>query len=96
MGMYEVHCVELIGSLAKRADALCSKLLTRMSKDHQEANKALCEEYETIAEKALTTPANTDQVCTCTPRRYFIFTFVVLLQLNSHFAYYINRLGCKA
>ena len=62
LGMFEVHCDELVRGLAKRADALCSKLLVRMSKDHQEANKALCDEYETIAEKALTTPATTEQV----------------------------------
>ncbi len=60
--MFEVHCDELIRGLSKRADTLCSKLLARMSKDHQEANKALCDEYEKIAEKALTTPANTEQL----------------------------------
>ena len=40
LGMFEVHCDELIRGLARRADAICSKLLTRMGKDHQEANKA--------------------------------------------------------
>ena len=69
LGMFEVHCDELIRSLAKRADALCSKLLARMSKDHQEANKALCDEYETIAEKALTTPASTEQVSTASVKQ---------------------------
>ena len=40
LGMFEVHCDELIRGLAKRADGICNKLLSRMSKDHQEANKA--------------------------------------------------------
>ena len=40
LGMFEVHCDELIKGLAKRADALCTRLLARMAKDHQEANKA--------------------------------------------------------
>ncbi|XP_064598423.1 dynein axonemal heavy chain 7-like [Liolophura sinensis] len=62
LGMFEVHCDELIRALSKRADALCSKLLARMCQDHQDANKALCADYELIAEKALTTPANTNQL----------------------------------
>ena len=40
LGMFEVHCDELIRGLAKRAEGIANKLLTRMSKDHQEANKA--------------------------------------------------------
>ena len=40
LGMFEVHCDELIRSLAKRAEGITNKLLARMSKDHQEANKA--------------------------------------------------------
>lgn len=39
LGMFEVHCDELIRALSKRADALSQKLLARMAKDHQEANK---------------------------------------------------------
>ncbi|XP_070569551.1 dynein axonemal heavy chain 7-like isoform X2 [Ptychodera flava] len=62
LGMFELHCDELIRALAKRADNLQSRLLARMSKDHQEANRKLCEDYEAIAEKALTTPANTEQL----------------------------------
>ncbi|XP_067686354.1 dynein axonemal heavy chain 7-like [Haliotis asinina] len=62
LGMFEVHCDELIRALTKRADTLRSRLLVRMCKDHQEANKKLCDDYEQIAEKALTTPANTDEL----------------------------------
>ena len=46
----------------KRTDNLCNKLLQRMIKDNQEQNKQLRQEYEKIAEKALTTPANTDHL----------------------------------
>ncbi|EDO45806.1 predicted protein [Nematostella vectensis] len=62
VGMFELHCDELIRALAKRGDGLRTKLLQRMSKDHQVLNKMLCEEYEKIAEKALTSPANTEHL----------------------------------
>ncbi|XP_058956956.2 dynein axonemal heavy chain 7 [Pocillopora verrucosa] len=62
VGMFELHCDELIRALAKRADGLRTKLLQRMSKDHQVLNKRLSEEYEKIAEKALTSPANTEHL----------------------------------
>ena len=39
VGMFELHCDELIRGLAKRADGLRSKLLQRMIKDHQVLNK---------------------------------------------------------
>lgn len=39
LGMFEVHCDDLIRSLAKRSEALCQKLLGKMSEDHKEANK---------------------------------------------------------
>ena len=40
LGMFEVHCDELIRSLAKRADQALQRLLNRMMKDHIEANNA--------------------------------------------------------
>ncbi|XP_076451419.1 dynein axonemal heavy chain 7-like [Babylonia areolata] len=39
VGMFEVHCDELIRALAKRSDNLRSKLLNKMCNDHQEENK---------------------------------------------------------
>ena len=39
LGMFEVHCDELIRSLAKRADNLRNKLMVKMCRDHQEENK---------------------------------------------------------
>jgi dynein heavy chain len=34
LGMFEVHCDELIRGLAKRAEAIANKLLARMQTDH--------------------------------------------------------------
>lgn len=62
IGMFEIHCDEIIRSLAKRAESVRSKLLNKMMQDHQQANKELCDEYEAIAEKALTTPSNTEHL----------------------------------
>ncbi|XP_072334730.1 dynein axonemal heavy chain 7 [Scyliorhinus torazame] len=59
LGMFEVHCDELIRALVKRAETLYEKLLNKLNKYHQDANKALCLEFEKIAEKSLTTPPNT-------------------------------------
>ena len=39
LGMFEVHCDELIRSLAKRAEKLHGQLMMKMCRDHQEENK---------------------------------------------------------
>ncbi|KAG8124794.1 hypothetical protein E2320_020258, partial [Naja naja] len=62
LGMFEVHCDELIRSLAKRADSICSKIIGKMFKDHQDLNTRLCDEFERIAERALSTPSNTHEL----------------------------------
>ena len=61
-GMFEMHCDEIIRTLTKRAENVRSRLLTKMLQDHQVANKQLCDEYEAIAEKALTSPSNTEHL----------------------------------
>ncbi|KAM4608668.1 dynein axonemal heavy chain 7 [Polymixia lowei] len=62
LGMFEVHSSELISSLAKRADGLRQKLITRMLDDHQEINNKLCDEFKSIAEKAVSTPPDTQKL----------------------------------
>uniref|UniRef100_UPI003AAEEA19 dynein axonemal heavy chain 7 n=1 Tax=Centroberyx gerrardi TaxID=166262 RepID=UPI003AAEEA19 len=62
LGMFEVHSHELICSLAKRAEGLRQKLVTRTLQDHQEINKKLCDEFERIAEKALSMPPDTQKL----------------------------------
>uniref|UniRef100_A0A8C5QX10 Dynein axonemal heavy chain 7 n=1 Tax=Leptobrachium leishanense TaxID=445787 RepID=A0A8C5QX10_9ANUR len=59
LGMFQLHCDELIRALVKRSEAICGKLVAKMLRDHQETNKRLCDEFEKIAEKALSTPPNT-------------------------------------
>ena len=62
LGMFELHCEELISSLSRRADGLAQKMLTYMSKTHQIENERLCQAYDLIATKALSTPANTEEL----------------------------------
>ncbi|XP_041433138.1 dynein heavy chain 7, axonemal isoform X2 [Xenopus laevis] len=62
LGMFELHCDELIRALAKRSEAISGKLVTKMFSVHQEVNKMLCDEFERIAEKALSTPTSTHEL----------------------------------
>uniref|UniRef100_UPI0037E73D97 dynein axonemal heavy chain 7 n=1 Tax=Semicossyphus pulcher TaxID=241346 RepID=UPI0037E73D97 len=62
LGMFEVQSHKLIHSLVKRAQELQQRLTTRMLQDHQELNKKLCIEFEMIAEKALSTPPDTQKL----------------------------------
>ncbi|NXJ63442.1 DYH7 protein, partial [Rostratula benghalensis] len=62
LGMFELHCDELISALVKRADNICEKLISKMFKDHQGINVSLCDEFERISEKALTTPSDTQEL----------------------------------
>ncbi|KAK2839527.1 hypothetical protein Q5P01_013267 [Channa striata] len=62
LGIFEVQSHKLIHALTERAQKLQQKLVTRMLKDHQEINKTLCKEFENIAEKALSTPPDTQKM----------------------------------
>ncbi|XP_067459187.1 dynein axonemal heavy chain 7 [Thunnus thynnus] len=62
LGMFEVQSHKLMHTLAKRAQELQQKLVIRMLQDHQEVNKKLCNEFEKIAEKALSTPPDTQKL----------------------------------
>ncbi|KAM9486848.1 dynein axonemal heavy chain 7-like, partial [Clarias gariepinus] len=62
LGMFEVHCQELIRALVKRVEGLKEKLVTRLLEDHQTCNKLLCDEFEKIATKAHSTPSNTQEL----------------------------------
>lgn len=39
LGMFELHCDELVRALSKRADSLCAKILIKMSKTNMDLNK---------------------------------------------------------
>ncbi|XP_078307189.1 dynein axonemal heavy chain 7 isoform X1 [Panthera onca] len=62
LGMFEIRCEELIRALVKRADMICGRLIAKMFRNHQEVNTRLCDEFEKIAEKALSTPPNTAEL----------------------------------
>ncbi|XP_015421606.1 PREDICTED: dynein heavy chain 7, axonemal [Myotis davidii] len=62
LGMFEMRCEDLIRALVKRAEVICGKLVAKMFRDHQEINTRLCDEFEKIAEKALSTPPNTAEL----------------------------------
>ncbi|XP_062861638.1 dynein axonemal heavy chain 7 [Trichomycterus rosablanca] len=62
LGMFEVHSHDLIRALVKRAEDLKQKLVTCMLEDHQKLNMKLIGEFEKIAEKALGTPSNTQEL----------------------------------
>ncbi|TRY59213.1 hypothetical protein DNTS_014611 [Danionella cerebrum] len=62
LGMFELHAHDLVRGLVKRAEGLLQKLVTHMLHGHQEFNNKLCEEYDTIANKALRHPSNTQEL----------------------------------
>ncbi|XP_018647924.1 putative dynein heavy chain [Schistosoma mansoni] len=58
LGLFEVHCDELIRSLTKRAENISDRVLERILEDHRIMNKTLIKEYELISAKALTVPTD--------------------------------------
>ncbi|XP_061578914.1 dynein axonemal heavy chain 7 [Cololabis saira] len=62
LGMFEVQSHKLVDSLVKHAQELQQKLATRIFQNHQEINKTLCKEFKMISERALKTPANTQEL----------------------------------
>ncbi|CAI8004188.1 Dynein heavy chain 7, axonemal [Geodia barretti] len=62
LGLFELHCDEAVRSLAKRASDIITQLLTRMAQENQRLNQQLRKEYEAIADKALTTPTDTEHL----------------------------------
>ena len=39
LGLFELHCDEIVRSLAKRAEAICQQLFTRMAQENQKLNQ---------------------------------------------------------
>ncbi|GAA51425.1 dynein heavy chain 7 axonemal [Clonorchis sinensis] len=58
LGLFEIHCDDLIRALAKRAEAIGDRILDRIMEDHRTINRQLITEYEAIASKALTIPTD--------------------------------------
>lgn len=62
MGLYEVHRSNLVDAMVASAAGLRDQVLSRMTQNYQTACKQLGEEYASIAEKALSTPRNTEEL----------------------------------
>ena len=62
LGMYELHCDDLILNLFRKTDGLREKVLQKMSQDHQNINNRLCLRYDEISSVALTSPNNTGEL----------------------------------
>jgi dynein heavy chain len=61
-GLFELHMDQICHVLVKRATELCNQLIQHMLQENHQLNNQLCKEYETISDKALTTPNNTQQL----------------------------------
>ncbi|QQP52952.1 Uncharacterized protein FKW44_005260, partial [Caligus rogercresseyi] len=64
LGMFELHCEDLIASIYRKITVLKDVILKKMSKDHQDQNNSLCKRYEEISKTALTAPNNTEELVT--------------------------------
>ena len=62
LGMFELHCEDLIQTFHRRTTVLRDQIVKRISSDHQEENKKLCAEFEAISSTALSSPDNTDEL----------------------------------
>ena len=62
LGMYELHCDDLILNLYRKTDGLREKVLQKMSQDHQSINNRLCDRYDEISSVALTSPNTTAEL----------------------------------
>ncbi len=75
--MFQLHCEDIISSLQRKAAVLKDKVLKKMSLDHQERNKSLCEEYEKISRTALSSPGNTEELVELKKKVQHIRTVIV-------------------
>ncbi|CAL8097411.1 unnamed protein product [Orchesella dallaii] len=62
IGIFDVHCDELIKGLANRAMEVRDKFLEKMIHELHALLKEIVDEYEAISEKALSTPTSTEQL----------------------------------
>lgn len=62
LGLFELHCEDLIQNLNRKTTILRERVLKKMSTDHQKENKRLCAEFEDISNTALSSPSNTEEL----------------------------------
>ncbi|KAK0178126.1 hypothetical protein PV328_002104, partial [Microctonus aethiopoides] len=61
-GLFDVHREDLMEYMAKVANIFKTKLIDRMIEDYQTKSRAIGEDYENIANKALSIPASTREL----------------------------------
>jgi len=61
-GMFELHCDELIRALSKRVESIITQYIDQMRVDHLSSTEELCTDFETIAQRAMTTPKDTHEL----------------------------------
>ncbi|XP_071743282.1 dynein axonemal heavy chain 7-like [Lepeophtheirus salmonis] len=62
LGIFELHCEDLIVSIHRKISVLREIILKKMSNDHQRQNHQLCERFEKISKTALSAPNNTEEL----------------------------------
>lgn len=77
LGMFELHCEDIIATLQRKASILKDKVLKKMAEDHQEKNKALCGEFEEVSTTALSSPSNTEELVELKEKVHHIKTIVL-------------------
>ena len=74
LGMFELHCDELVRALSKRADSLCAKILIKMSKTNMDLNKGYVELTEFMPSAAA------NEEIQLTKKKIKKFRILILLQ----------------
>lgn len=59
IGMFELHCEDVIEGLYDRTLDICDALLEQMLEDHQEKNAEVCKRYKQVEDSALQMPTTT-------------------------------------
>eukprot|EP00117_Sycon_ciliatum_P025270 scpid3533/ scgid21010/ Dynein heavy chain 7, axonemal; Axonemal beta dynein heavy chain 7; Ciliary dynein heavy chain 7; Dynein heavy chain-like protein 2; hDHC2 len=62
MGLMELHLGDLHRALIRRSDELKNRILQSVLSKHGEKTQTLVSEFETVTDKALTTPRDTDHI----------------------------------
>ncbi|XP_077865268.1 dynein axonemal heavy chain 12 [Saccoglossus kowalevskii] len=60
--MVRLDCEDLKRGLAEKSRSYANILLQRLSSDHMDENKAICQEFETIKARALKHPENSEEL----------------------------------
>ncbi|XP_034447227.1 dynein heavy chain 12, axonemal [Hippoglossus hippoglossus] len=89
--MVHLDCEELKQGLAHKAKAYAEILLKKMITSHREKNLLICSEFETIREKALKVPENTEDMAQMVDYIHFTKTKSIA-ELNEKIKEAYNRL----